>query len=276
MESLFQRADDRDFLADESPGAELSLEGKGFEGIRNMAWTGGTEMEDNEAGAHGGGGFQGGEGVAFRKAAGCGAGIGKFIGIRVGAEEFNGNGAKIVEDIDPGGLRRLVFCEDPGPKIEAGVVAEFHRGEAKIGGLSEEGGAIGRAVGVPAGRKGKGGSGHAGSVSRKKKKRAKGFFETEPRPGFRRRGEGVEESLSCGQYAIDDGETDLLQGESPRGGFSIQRPANCRGVYGGRIGNEPAGRQGRGFTSGKPGRGRGDGEGDRGKSFGRIHTGGVE
>jgi len=126
MESLFQRADDRDFLADESPGAELSLEGKGFEWIRTMAWTGGTEMEDNEAGSHGGGGFQGGERVAFRKAAAGGAGIGKFIGIRVGAEEFDGNGTKIVKDIDPGGLGRLAFCEDSGPKVETGVMAEFH------------------------------------------------------------------------------------------------------------------------------------------------------
>jgi hypothetical protein len=115
VEGLFQRADDRDFLADESSGAELSLEGEGFEWIRNMAWTGGTEMEDNEAGAHGGGSFQGGEGVAFRKAAGVGAGIGKFIGIWVGAEEFDRHGTKIVEDIDPRGSGRLAFREDSGP-----------------------------------------------------------------------------------------------------------------------------------------------------------------
>jgi hypothetical protein len=100
--------------------------------------------------------------VAFRKAAGGGAGIGKFVGIRVGAEEFDGNGTKIVKDIDPRCLGRLALCKNAGPKIEAGVVAEFHGGEAKIGGLPEEGGAIGRAVGVPAGRKGKGGNGHAG------------------------------------------------------------------------------------------------------------------
>jgi len=128
--------------------------------------------------------------VAFRKAAGGGAGIGKFVGIRVGAEEFDGNGTKIVKDIDPRCLGRLALCKNAGPKIEAGVVAEFHGGEAKIGGLPEEGGAIGRAVGVPAGRKGKGGSRHAGSVSRKKKKRAKGFFEAGPRPGFTWRGGG--------------------------------------------------------------------------------------
>jgi len=188
VEGLFQCADGRDLLPDEGPGAELALEGKGFERIRNVAWTGGTEMEDHEAGADGGSGFQGGDGVALRKAAGGGAGIGKLVSIRVGAEEFDRHGTKIVKDIDPGGLRRLAFREDPGPKIEAGVVAEFHRGEAKIGGLSKEGGTIGRAVGVPAGRKGKGGSGHARSVSRKKKKRAKGFFESGPRSGFPWRG----------------------------------------------------------------------------------------
>jgi hypothetical protein len=208
VEGLFQCADGRDLLPDEGPGAELALEGKGFERIRNVAWTGGTEMEDHEAGSDGGSGFQGGDGVALRKAAGGGAGIGKLVSIRVGAEEFDRHGTKIVEDIDSGGLDRLALCKNAGPKIEARVVTEFHGGETKIGGLSEEGGSISRAVGVPAGRKGKGGNRHAGSVSRKKKKRAKGFFEAGPWPGLP--WEGVEESLSCGQYARDDGETDLL------------------------------------------------------------------
>ena len=57
VEGLFQCADGRDLLPDEGPGAELALEGKGFEGIRNMAWAGRTEMEDHEASAHGSGGF---------------------------------------------------------------------------------------------------------------------------------------------------------------------------------------------------------------------------
>ena len=35
----------------------MAVEGERFEGIRNVAWTGGTEMEDNEASAHGSGGF---------------------------------------------------------------------------------------------------------------------------------------------------------------------------------------------------------------------------
>ena len=67
--------------------------------------------------------------MAFRKAAGGGAGIGKFVSIRMGAEEFDRHGTKIVKDIDPGGLGRLAFCEDSGPKVETGVMAEFHGGE---------------------------------------------------------------------------------------------------------------------------------------------------
>ena len=67
--------------------------------------------------------------MAFRKAAGGGAGIGKFVGIRVGAEEFDGNGTKIVKDIDPRGLGRLALCKNAGPKVETGVMAEFHGGE---------------------------------------------------------------------------------------------------------------------------------------------------
>jgi len=148
-------------LPDEVSAAELALEGKRFEGISDVAGSGRAKVKDNEAGAHTGSGFQGGERVAFRKAAGGGAGIGKFVGIGVGADEFDRHRAKIVEDIDPGGLGRLAFRKDPGPKVKAGVVAEFNRGETKIGGLPEQGGAIGRAVGVPAGRKGKGGNGHS-------------------------------------------------------------------------------------------------------------------
>ena len=67
--------------------------------------------------------------MAFRKAAGGGAGIGKFVSIRMGAEEFNWNGTKIVKDIDPRGLGRLALCKNAGPKVETGVMAEFHGGE---------------------------------------------------------------------------------------------------------------------------------------------------
>ena len=53
-------------------------------------------MEDNEAGADAGGGFEGGEGVSFGEAAGGGAWIGKFISVRVGAQEFDWDGAEVV------------------------------------------------------------------------------------------------------------------------------------------------------------------------------------
>jgi hypothetical protein len=47
----------------------------------------------------------------------------------VGAEEFDGNGTKIVKDIDPRCLGRLALCKNAGPKVETGVMAEFHGGE---------------------------------------------------------------------------------------------------------------------------------------------------
>jgi hypothetical protein len=47
----------------------------------------------------------------------------------MGAEEFNWNGTKIVKDIDPRGLGRLALCKNAGPKVETGVMAEFHGGE---------------------------------------------------------------------------------------------------------------------------------------------------
>ena len=67
-----------------------------------MAGAGGAEVEDNEAGADAGGGFEGCEGVSFGEAAGGGAWVGKLIGVGVGAQEFDWNGAEVVQDIDSG------------------------------------------------------------------------------------------------------------------------------------------------------------------------------
>ncbi len=53
-------------------------------------------MENNEAGADAGGGFEGGEGVSFGEAAGGGAWVGKFISVGVGAQEFDRDGAEVV------------------------------------------------------------------------------------------------------------------------------------------------------------------------------------
>ena len=50
--------------------------------------------------------------------------------------------------------------ENSWPEAEAGVVADFDSGEAEVGGLAEEVGAVGGAVGVPAGGEGEGGGSH--------------------------------------------------------------------------------------------------------------------
>ncbi len=67
-----------------------------------MAGAGGAKVEDNEAGTDAGGGFESGEGVSFGEAAGGGAWVGKLVGVRVGAQEFDWDGAKVVQDIDTG------------------------------------------------------------------------------------------------------------------------------------------------------------------------------
>ena len=52
--------------------------------------------------------------------------------------------------------------ENSWPEAEAGIVADFDIGEAEVDGLAEEGGAVGGAVGVPAGGEGEGGGRHTG------------------------------------------------------------------------------------------------------------------
>ena len=80
----------------------MAGEGKGFEGIDKMAGTGGAEVEDDESGTDAGGGFESGEGVAFGEAPSGGSGIGKLVGVGVRAQEFDWDGAKVVQDIDTG------------------------------------------------------------------------------------------------------------------------------------------------------------------------------
>ena len=50
--------------------------------------------------------------------------------------------------------------ENSWPQAEAGVVADFDIGEAEVDSLAEEGGAVGGAVGVPAGGEGESGGRH--------------------------------------------------------------------------------------------------------------------
>ncbi len=102
MKGFFERADGGYFFANVRAGSELAGEGKGFEGIDEVAGAGGAKVDDNEAGTDAGGGFESGEGVSFGEAAGSGAWVGKLVGVRVGAQEFDWDGAEIVQDIDSG------------------------------------------------------------------------------------------------------------------------------------------------------------------------------
>ena len=66
--------------------------------------------------------------------------------------------------------------ENSWPEAEAGIVADFDSGEAEVDGLAEKGGAVGGAVGMPAGGKGEGGGRHTRSVSRKEGSERRDFF----------------------------------------------------------------------------------------------------
>jgi hypothetical protein len=75
----------------------------------------------------------------------------------VGAKEFDGDGAKVVKDVDLWGVGHFMFGQNSGPEAEAGVMAEFNVIKSKGGGLTEKIGPVGGAVGVPAGGEGEGG-----------------------------------------------------------------------------------------------------------------------
>ena len=92
--------------------------------------------------------------MALGKTTGGGAGIGKFVSVGVGTEEFDGNGAKVVKDIDLWGVGHFMFGQNSGPEAEPGVMAEFNVIKSKGGGSAKEIGSVGGAVGMPAGREG--------------------------------------------------------------------------------------------------------------------------
>ena len=56
----------------------------------------------------------------------------------------------------------MVSGENSRPEAKAGIVADFDSGEAEVDGLAEEGGPVGGAVGVPAGREGESRGRHTG------------------------------------------------------------------------------------------------------------------
>ena len=102
VKGFFERADGGYFFANVRAGSELASQSEGFEGIDEVAGAGGAEVEDDESGADAGGGFESGEGVAFGEAPSGGSGIGKLVGVGVRAQEFDWDGAKVVQDIDTG------------------------------------------------------------------------------------------------------------------------------------------------------------------------------
>lgn len=102
----------------------------------------------------GGGRLEGLHSVAFGKTAGGLPGIGKFVGIGMGPREFDRDGAEVMESLDAGRTGLAVGGKDAGPKAEAGVVTEFDRGKTEGGSLLQERGAVGNAVGMPAGGQG--------------------------------------------------------------------------------------------------------------------------
>jgi hypothetical protein len=60
--------------------------------------------------------------VAFGKTAGGRAGIGKFVCVGVGAEEFDGDGTKVVKGIDLWGVGHFMFGQNSGPEAEPGIM----------------------------------------------------------------------------------------------------------------------------------------------------------
>jgi len=125
VEGFFPGLDGGDFLADKRAGAELACQGERFQGIVEVAGAGGAKVKNDEAGPDRGRGLERGQGVAFGQVTGGEAGIGKFVGVGVGAKEFDGDGAKVVEDVDLGGVGQRMFGQDSGPEAEAGVMAEL-------------------------------------------------------------------------------------------------------------------------------------------------------
>jgi hypothetical protein len=107
--------------------------------------------------------------VALGKTAGGGTGIRKFVCVGVGAEKFDGDGTKVVKDIDLWGVGHFMFGQNSGPEAKPGVMAEFNVIKSKGGRLAEKIGSVGGAVGMPASGEGEGGGRHQRVVSLKKR-----------------------------------------------------------------------------------------------------------
>ena len=112
----------RDFLADKRAGAELACKGERFEGIVEVAWAGRAKVKNDEASSDRSCSFERGQRVALGKTTRGGAGVGKFVCVGVGAEKFDGDGTKVVKDVDLGGVRCFMFGQNSGPEAEPGVM----------------------------------------------------------------------------------------------------------------------------------------------------------
>jgi hypothetical protein len=92
--------------------------------------------------------------VAFGESTGGFPGIGELVGVRVGAENLDGNGAKVVEHLDVGRARLAMRGHDSGPEAIAGVMAKLDGREAEACCLAEKFIPLLHPVRVPAGGKG--------------------------------------------------------------------------------------------------------------------------
>ena len=186
---FFPRLNGGDFLADKGAGTELTCKGERFEGIVKVAGTGGAKVKNDEASSDRSCSFERGQRVALGKTTRGGAGVGKFVCVGGGAEKLDGDGTKVVKDVDLWGVGHFMFGQNSGPEAEPRVMAEFNVIKSKGGGLAEKIGPVGGAVGMPAGGEGEGGGGHRRVVSLKKRVGRRDFSGSR---GAGRMGEGIE------------------------------------------------------------------------------------
>jgi hypothetical protein len=110
------------FFSNKRAGAELACKGERFEWIVEVAWAGRAKVKNNEASSDRSSSFERGQRVALGKKTRGGAGVGKFVCVGVGAEEFDRDGTKVVKDIDLWGVGHFMFGQNSGPEAEPGIM----------------------------------------------------------------------------------------------------------------------------------------------------------
>lgn len=152
LKGFFMLTNGVELMLHKKAGTDLAGQGDPLERIDQAAWAGGSDVENHKAGTNGCGAFQCLEGVPLGEAPGGGAGIREFVSVGVRAEDLNGDGTKIVEDLDFWGPTGFVGRQNPRPKGVTGVVAEFDLGKPHLGGLGQQGRTIGASFRMPASR----------------------------------------------------------------------------------------------------------------------------